>query len=166
MTLDLLQVYSAALQEGYHHIRLVGEDSQVHQNTMGIKGIHYEGAFTHQKVGQSTKPFCPWCGKAGSNTGMMVNHLRVIHYRLVVICTHCHAHLASTTSSMQKHLLVCAHKPACPATRHVSAAQGLLNPLLSAVNDSHFKYFLLYTFFLWNIYSNAPVCSYWWQSDE
>ena len=33
--------------------------------------------------------YCPWCGKSGQNEGTIVNHLRMVHYKLGLICDQC-----------------------------------------------------------------------------
>ena len=52
---------------------------------MGLKGIHDPEALWHF-VGYT---YCPWCGKSGQNEGTIVNHLRMVHYKLGLICDRC-----------------------------------------------------------------------------
>ena len=33
--------------------------------------------------------YCPWCGKMGQNKGTIVNHMRMVHYKLGLICEKC-----------------------------------------------------------------------------
>ena len=53
---------------------------------MGLVGIHnpdalyYFNGMTH----------CPWCGKEGQNEGTVINHLRMVHYRLSLVCNKCY----------------------------------------------------------------------------
>ena len=51
----------------------------------GLMGIHDPDAL--QCYADYT--FCPWCGKEGQNEGTMVNHLRMTHYRLGLVCNQC-----------------------------------------------------------------------------
>ena len=53
---------------------------------MGLVGIHDPDALWHF----ASFTYCPWCGKEGQNEGMVVNHLRIIHYRLGLVCDKCH----------------------------------------------------------------------------
>ena len=52
---------------------------------MGLKGIHDPEALWHF-VGYT---YCPWCGKYRRNEGTIVNHLRMVHYKLGLICNWC-----------------------------------------------------------------------------
>ena len=62
-------------------------------NIMGLKGIHQRGSCS----------FCPWCGKEGQNEGMVVNHLRTMHYHLGLVCTLCMDFLATSADTMRWH---------------------------------------------------------------
>ena len=52
---------------------------------MGLKGIHNPDALWHF----TGYTYCPWCSKYGQNEGIVVNHLRTIHYKLGLICDQC-----------------------------------------------------------------------------
>ena len=45
---------------------------------MGLKGIHDPKALWHF----SGFTYCPWHGKRGQNKGTVINHLRMVHYKL------------------------------------------------------------------------------------
>ena len=49
---------------------------------MGLMGIHHPNALHHLNQ-------CPWCGKEGQNKGTIVNHLRMVHYKLGLIYEKC-----------------------------------------------------------------------------
>ena len=49
---------------------------------MGLKGIHNPEALWHF----AGYTFCPWCGKDRQNEGTIVNHLRMDHYKLGLVC--------------------------------------------------------------------------------
>ena len=49
---------------------------------MGLKGIHDPEALQHF-IGYT---YCPWCGKSRQNEGTIINHLRMVHYKLGLIC--------------------------------------------------------------------------------
>ena len=52
---------------------------------MGLKGIHDPEALQHF----AGYTYCPWCGKYGQNEGTIINHLRMVHYKLGLICDQC-----------------------------------------------------------------------------
>ena len=52
---------------------------------MGLKGIHDPEALW-QFAGFT---YCPWCRKDGQNDGTIVNHLRMVHYKLGLVCDLC-----------------------------------------------------------------------------
>ena len=49
---------------------------------MGLKGIHDPEALWHF----TGFTYCPWCGKDSQNEGTIVNHLRMVHYKLGLVC--------------------------------------------------------------------------------
>ena len=53
---------------------------------MGLMGIHNPDALCHF----NGMTHCPWCGKEGQNEGTIVNHLRMVHYRLGLVCKKCY----------------------------------------------------------------------------
>ena len=53
---------------------------------MGLVGIHDPDALWHF----TGVTHCPWCRKEGQNKGTIVNHLRMVHYRLGLVCDQCH----------------------------------------------------------------------------
>ena len=67
---------------------------------MGLKGIHDPEALWHF----SRFTYCPWCGKRGQNEGAIVNHLRMIHYKLGLICDQCFGCPTTTSDTLQTWL--------------------------------------------------------------
>ena len=53
---------------------------------MGLLDIHNPDAL--QCFASFT--YCPWCGKKGQSKGMVVNHLRITHYKLCLVCDKCY----------------------------------------------------------------------------
>ena len=70
---------------------------------MGLKGIHSPEAL-YQQGGHS---YCPWCGKEGQNEGMVINHLRTVHYHLGLVCTLCMDFSATSMDTVRWHVHVC-----------------------------------------------------------
>ena len=66
---------------------------------MGLKGIHYPEALRHF----AGYTYCPWCGKSGQNEGTIVNHLRMIHYKLGLICDQCFGCPTTTLDTLCRH---------------------------------------------------------------
>ena len=66
---------------------------------MGLKGIHDPKALWHF----SGFTYCPWCGKRGQNEGTIVNHLRMVHYKLGLICNKCYGCPTTTLDTLQRH---------------------------------------------------------------
>ena len=63
------------LPKGLKFLRVVStKDSP---KVMGLKGIHDPSALQHF----ASYTHCPWCSKDGQNEGIIVNHLRTVHYR-------------------------------------------------------------------------------------
>ena len=52
---------------------------------MGLKGINDPEGLWHF----AGYTYCPWCGKSRQNEGTVVNHLRMVHYKLGLICDQC-----------------------------------------------------------------------------
>ena len=52
---------------------------------MGLKGLHKPEALQHF----AGYTYCLWCGKYGHNEGTILNHLRMAHYKLGLICDQC-----------------------------------------------------------------------------
>ena len=72
-------------------------------NIMGLKGVHSLEAL-HWWGGHS---FCPWCGKEGKNEGMVVNHLRTMHYHLGLVCALCMDFFSTSTDAIRWHTQMC-----------------------------------------------------------
>ena len=66
---------------------------------MGLIGIHDPDALCH--FGSVT--YCPWCGNEGQNKGTVVNHLRTIHYRLVLVCSRCYGCPSTMSDTLHCH---------------------------------------------------------------
>ena len=66
---------------------------------MGLKGIHDPEALWHF----SGFTYCPWCGKRGQNEGTIVNHLRMIHYKLGLICNQCFGCPTTMSDTLCRH---------------------------------------------------------------
>ena len=69
-----------SLPKGLKFLRAVC--TQESPKVIGFKGIHDPDALQHF----ASYTYCPWCGKIGQNEGTIVNHLRMIHYKLGLIC--------------------------------------------------------------------------------
>ena len=66
---------------------------------MGLMDIHNPNAL--QCYAGHT--FCPWCGKEGQNEGTVVNHLRMTHYRLGLVCDQCFGCPTVMSDSLCQH---------------------------------------------------------------
>ena len=66
---------------------------------MGLKGIHDPEALWHF-VGFT---YCPWCGKRGQNEGTIVNHLRMAHCKLGLICDKCFGCPTTMLDTLHRH---------------------------------------------------------------
>ena len=66
---------------------------------MGLKGIHDPKALQHF----SRFTYCPWCGKRGQNEGTIVNHLRMVHYKLGLICNKCYGCPTTMSDPLHRH---------------------------------------------------------------
>ena len=52
---------------------------------MGLTWIHHPNTLCHF----NRVTHCPWCGKEGQNEGTIINHLRMVHYKLGLMCKKC-----------------------------------------------------------------------------
>ena len=66
---------------------------------MGLVDIHDPDALWHF----AGFTYCPWCGKEGQNEGMVVNHLRIRHYRLGMVSDKCHGCPTTTCDTLHHH---------------------------------------------------------------
>ena len=66
---------------------------------MGLMDIHNPDALQHY----AGYTYCPWCRKEGQNEGMVVSHLRTIHYRLSLVCNKCFGCPSTTLDSLGQH---------------------------------------------------------------
>ena len=66
---------------------------------MGLKGIHDPEALQHF----AGYTYCPWCGKTGQNEGTVVNHLRMVHYKLGLICDWCFGCPTTMSDTLGRH---------------------------------------------------------------
>ena len=48
---------------------------------MSLTGVHHPDALHHF----NGVTHCPWCGREGQNKGTIVNHLRMVHYKLGLV---------------------------------------------------------------------------------
>ena len=74
-----------SLPKGLKFLRVVSTKES--PKIMGLKGIHDSNALWHF----ASFTYCPWCGEIGQNEGTIVNHLRMIHYKLGLICDQCYS---------------------------------------------------------------------------
>ena len=72
-----------SLPKGLKFLRAVSTKES--PKIMGLKGIHDSNALRHF----AGYTYCPWCGKDGQNEGTVINHLRMVHYKLGLICNQC-----------------------------------------------------------------------------
>ena len=79
--------------KGLKFLRLVSAKESPKE--MGLKGIHDPEALWHF----ARYTYCPWCGKSGQNEGTVMNHLRMVHYKLGLICDQCFG-CPTTTSKL------------------------------------------------------------------
>ena len=66
---------------------------------MGLKGIHDPEALWHF----ARFTYCPWCGKKGQNKGTIINHLRMAHYKLGLICDKCFGCPTTMSDTLCRH---------------------------------------------------------------
>ena len=66
---------------------------------MGLKGIHDPEALQHF----AGFTYCPWCGKRGQNEGTIINHLRMAHYKLGLICDKCFGCPTTMSDTLHRH---------------------------------------------------------------
>ena len=66
---------------------------------MGLMGIHDPDALHHF----NGMNHCPWCGKEGQNEGTIINHLRMVHYRLGLMCEKCHNYPSTSSDTLCHH---------------------------------------------------------------
>ena len=74
-----------SLPKGLKFLRAVSAKES--QKVMGLKGIHDSDALQHF----AGYTYCPWGGKDRHNEGTIINHLRMVHYRLGLICDQCYS---------------------------------------------------------------------------
>ena len=72
-----------SLPKGLRFLRVVPTTES--PKVMGLMGIHNPDALWCY----AGYTYCPWCGKEEQNEGTMVNHLRITHYRLDLVCDQC-----------------------------------------------------------------------------
>ena len=66
---------------------------------MGLKGIHDPEALQHF----SGFTYYLWCGKRGQNEGTIINHLRMVHYKLGLICNKCYGCPTTMLDTLCRH---------------------------------------------------------------
>ena len=65
---------------------------------------------------------CPWYGKEGQNKGTIVNHLRMVHYRLGLVCNRCY-----DCPSMMADTLCCNGQHDCCLPREKNPNESVLS---------------------------------------
>ena len=65
---------------------------------MGLTGIHHPAVCLFNGV-----THCQWCGKEGQNEGTIINHLRMLHYKLGLVCKKCLGCPSVTSEALQCH---------------------------------------------------------------
>ena len=66
---------------------------------IGLKGIHDPEALRHFV----RYTYCPWCGKYGQNEGIIINHLRTVHYKLGLIYNWCFGCPTTMADTLHRH---------------------------------------------------------------
>ena len=66
---------------------------------MGVMGIHDLDTLHHF----NGMTHCPWCGKEDQNEGTVINHLRMVHYRLGLMCKKCFSYLSTSLDTLHHH---------------------------------------------------------------
>ena len=66
---------------------------------MGLKGIHDPEALRHF----ASYTFYPWCGKDRQNKGTIINHLRMDHYKLGLVCNLCFSCPTTSADTLHHH---------------------------------------------------------------
>ena len=86
-----------SLPKGLRFLRVV--PTMESPKVMGLMGIHEpDGLWCYAGY-----TYCPWCGKEGQNEGIVVNYLRMIHYRLGLVCNQCFGWPTVTLDSLCWH---------------------------------------------------------------
>ena len=86
-----------SLPKGLKFLRAVSAKES--PKVMGLKGIHDSDAL--QCFASYT--YFPWCRKDGQNEGTIVNHLRMVHYRLGLICDQCYGCPTVMLDTLHRH---------------------------------------------------------------
>ena len=86
-----------SLPKGLKFLRAVSTKES--PKVMGLKGIHDPNALQHF----ASYTYCPWCGKDGQNEGTIINHLRMVHYKLGLICDQCFCCPTVTLDTLHQH---------------------------------------------------------------
>ena len=71
------------LQKGLKFFRALSPLESL--KVMGLMGIQDLDVLCHF----NRVTHCPWCRKVGQNEGTIVNHLRMVHYKLGLVCDKC-----------------------------------------------------------------------------
>ena len=66
---------------------------------MGLKGIHDPEALWHF-IGYT---YCPWCEKSRQNEETVMNHLRMVHYKLGLNCNWCFGCPTTMSDTLCRH---------------------------------------------------------------
>ena len=64
-----------------------------------LMGLHTPDILCHF----NSMTHCPWCGREGQNKGTMVNHLQMVHYRLVLVCNKCNDCPSTSSDTLHHH---------------------------------------------------------------
>ena len=66
---------------------------------MGLMGIHNPDELCHF----NGVTHCPWCRKVGQNEATIVNHLRMVHYKLGLMCDKYFSYPSITSEAIHCH---------------------------------------------------------------
>ena len=86
-----------SLPKGLKFLRMVSTKES--PKVMGLKGIHDPDALQHF----ASYTYCPWCRKDRQNEGTVINHLRMVHYKLGLICNQCFGCPTVTLDTLFQH---------------------------------------------------------------
>ena len=70
-----------------------------YSKVMGLTGIHHPNALHHF----NGVTHCPWCEKEGQNEGTIINHLRMVLYKMGLVCKRCFGCPLVTSEAIWHH---------------------------------------------------------------
>ena len=86
-----------SLPKGLKFLRAVSAKES--PKVMGLKGIYDPEALQHF----AGYTYCPWCGKDGQNEGTVMNCLRMVHYKLGLVCNLCFSCPMTMSDTLCRH---------------------------------------------------------------